>query len=100
MEFDNQYKKVISILHKDFGWSKLNTLPDSYKDLINDIIKATKQVNKIPSKIYIDKPKIDRSKCPHEFIMKKEIFRCKICNMTMGQWLLKSKKDDTSTLTI
>jgi hypothetical protein len=34
------------------------------------------------------KPKIDKSKCAHNFQLKRGIFRCIICNQTLGQWLL------------
>lgn len=36
--------------------------------------------------------KIDKSNCPHHFVMKGGIFKCEKCNTTMGQWMMAEKK--------
>lgn len=44
MEKDKDYEKVINILHKDFGWEGLERLEDIRKELLNDVIVATKSL--------------------------------------------------------
>ncbi len=42
IEYDKDFKKVMSELQTNFEWSNIEVLPDSYKDLLNDTIKAVK----------------------------------------------------------
>ena len=42
IKYDKDFKKVMSELQANFGWSNIDELPDSYKDLLNDTIKAVK----------------------------------------------------------
>lgn len=42
IEYDKDFEKVMSELQANFGWSNIDVLPDSYKDLLNDTIKAVK----------------------------------------------------------
>ena len=44
MKEDKDYKKIINILHNDFGWGGLEYLDNIKKELVNDIVKATKQL--------------------------------------------------------
>ena len=44
MNLDEDFDKVMTELQNNFGWSNIEVLPDSYKDLLNDTIKAVKQV--------------------------------------------------------
>jgi hypothetical protein len=44
MEKDEDYDKIIHSLHKNFGWSGLDTLEDIRQELVNDIITATKEL--------------------------------------------------------
>lgn len=42
IDYDKDFKKVLTELQTNFGWSNIEVLPDSYKDLLNDTIKAVK----------------------------------------------------------
>ena len=42
IEYDKDFEKVMSELQANFGWSNIDVLPDNYKDLLNDTIKAVK----------------------------------------------------------
>jgi len=42
IEYDKDFEKVMNELQTNFGWSNIEILPDSYKDLLNDTIKAVK----------------------------------------------------------
>ena len=42
IEYDKDFEKVMNELQSNFGWSNIDILPDSYKDLLNDTIKAVK----------------------------------------------------------
>jgi len=42
IEYDKDFERVMSELQTNFGWSNIDILPDSYKDLLNDTIKAVK----------------------------------------------------------
>ena len=42
IDYDKDFKKVMAELQTNFGWSNIEMLPDSYKDLLNDTIKAVK----------------------------------------------------------
>lgn len=42
IQYDKDFEKVMNELQANFGWSNLDELPDSYKDLLNDTIKAVK----------------------------------------------------------
>ena len=42
IQYDKDFEKVINELQANFGWSNIDELPDSYKDLLNDTIKAVK----------------------------------------------------------
>ena len=42
IEYDKDFEKVMSELQDNFGWSNIDVLPDSYKDFLNDTIKAVK----------------------------------------------------------
>jgi len=44
MKLDEDYKKVINELQKNFGWSNIDILPESYQDLLNDTIMAVKNL--------------------------------------------------------
>ena len=42
IQYDKDFEKVMNELQANFGWSDIDVLPDSYKDLLNDTIKAVK----------------------------------------------------------
>ena len=42
IQYDKDFEKVMNELQANFGWSNIDELPDSYKDLLNDTIKAVK----------------------------------------------------------
>ena len=42
IDYDKDFKKVMTELQTNFGWSNIEMLPDSYKDFLNDTIKAVK----------------------------------------------------------
>jgi len=51
IEYDIDFEKVMNELQANFGWSNIDVLPDSYKDLLNDTIKAVKNCS-IPVSVY------------------------------------------------
>jgi len=42
IQYDKDFEKVMNELQANFGWSNIDGLPDRYKDLLNDTIKAVK----------------------------------------------------------
>ena len=42
IQYDKDFENVMNELQANFGWSNIDELPDSYKDLLNDTIKAVK----------------------------------------------------------
>ncbi len=44
MKLDKDYKKVIGELHKNYGWSGLDELPEAYQYLLNDVIIASRKI--------------------------------------------------------
>jgi len=42
IKYDSDFEKVMTELQTNFGWSNIDVLPDSYRDLLNDTIKAVK----------------------------------------------------------
>ena len=42
IEYDKDFEKVTNELQDNFGWSNIDILPDSYKEMLNDTIKAVK----------------------------------------------------------
>jgi hypothetical protein len=42
IEYDIDFEKVMNELQANFGWSNIDVFPDSYKDLLNDTIRAVK----------------------------------------------------------
>lgn len=46
MILDEDYKKVCAVLKNDIGWRNIENLPESFIDLINDVIISTKIVSK------------------------------------------------------
>jgi len=42
IDYDKDFEKVMNELESNFGWSNIKELPNSYKDLLNDTIKAVK----------------------------------------------------------
>jgi len=42
IDYEKDFKKVMTELQTNFGWTNIEVLPDSYKDLLNDTIKAVK----------------------------------------------------------
>lgn len=60
MTKDKDLNKVMKALKEHYGWSNIEVLPESYVDLVNDVIKATKQVNFISSN-----PVLAEVPCPY-----------------------------------
>jgi len=46
LKYDSDYDKVIEQLKTNHGWNFIEVLPVTFRDLINAVIIATKQVNK------------------------------------------------------
>ncbi|MDA3781430.1 MAG: hypothetical protein PF487_14570 [Bacteroidales bacterium] len=42
IKYDSDFEKVMNELQTNFGWSNIEALPHSYRDLLNDTIKAVK----------------------------------------------------------
>ena len=60
IQYDKDFEKVMNELQANFGWSNIDALPDSYKDLLNDTIKAVKNCS-IPAVVGRSEQLI----CPH-----------------------------------
>jgi len=54
IEYDKDFEKIMNELQANFGWSNIDVLPDSYKDLLNDTIKAVKNCS-IPDVVSMSK---------------------------------------------
>jgi len=50
INYDNDFNKVMNELQNNYGWSNIKILPDSYRDLLNDTIKAVKSIHKVSDK--------------------------------------------------
>lgn len=46
VKYDKDFKKVMKCLKLEMGWPHIEVLPTSMQGLINDVIKATKKINK------------------------------------------------------
>ena len=42
IKYDSDFERVMNELQTNFGWSNIEVLPDGFKDLLNDTIKAVK----------------------------------------------------------
>ena len=61
IQYDKDFEKVMNELQTNFGWSNIDELPDSYKDLLNDTIKAVKNCS-IPDVV----GRSEQLKCEHK----------------------------------
>ena len=61
IQYDKDFEKVMNELQANFGWSNIDELPDSYKDLLNDTIKAVKNCS-IPAVV----GRSEQLKCEHK----------------------------------
>lgn len=64
-EYDEDFENVMSELQANFGWSNIDVLPDSYKGLLNDTIKAVKNCS-IPNVVGRSEQLCDYCKKPLE----------------------------------
>jgi hypothetical protein len=71
-------EKIIEILKKNH----LHHYGD-FDKAVEELEVLFQNKNKKPAKI-----KIDKTLCAHNFQLKKGIFRCILCNQTIGEWLL------------
>lgn len=67
IQYDKDFEKVMNELQANFGWSNIDELPDSYKDLLNDTIKAVKNCS-IPA-----------------IVGQSEQFKCGKCSSNWGE---------------
>ena len=80
IQYDKDFEKVMNELQANFGWSNIDELPDSYKDLLNDTIKAVKNCS-IPDVVWQSK----QLACPNckgkniEIRHREQSFRCIDC---------------------
>lgn len=65
IDYDEDFTKVMTELKTNFGWSNIEVLPDSYRDLLNDTIKAVKNSSKHDSNVQSDSLSvlIERGQC-------------------------------------
>ena len=61
IQYDKDFEKIMNELQANFGWSNIDELPDSYKDLLNDTIKAVKNCS-IPAVV----GRSEQLKCEHK----------------------------------
>lgn len=65
IQYDKDFEKVMNELQANFGWSNIDALPDSFKDLLNDTIKAVKNCS-IPTVVGQSKQLVcDKCKMPY-----------------------------------
>ena len=80
IQYDKDFEKVMNELQANFGWSNIDELPDSYKDLLNDTIKAVKNCS-IPAVV----GRSEQLVCPYckgkniEIRHREQSFRCIDC---------------------
>ena len=80
IQYDKDFEKVMNELQANFGWSNIDELPDSYKDLLNDTIKAVKNCS-IPAVV----GRSEQLVCPNckgkniEIRHREQSFRCIDC---------------------
>ena len=80
IQYDKDFEKVMNELQANFGWSNIDELPDSYKDLLNDTIKAVKNCS-IPDVV----GRSEQLVCPYckgkniEIRHREQSFRCIDC---------------------
>ena len=80
IQYDKDFEKVMNELQANFGWSNIDELPDSYKDLLNDTIKAVKNCS-IPAVV----GQSEQLSCPNckgkniEIRHREQSFRCIDC---------------------
>ena len=79
IKYDSDFEKVMTELQNNFGWSNIEVLPDSYKDLLNDTIKAVKNCsihnvgNSLPYPVEIwDELKVDVEFSKGRLVIKKK----------------------------
>jgi hypothetical protein len=54
---------------------------------------AAYMISKQVVKKEISKPAINKSLCGHTFELKRGMFRCSKCKMTLGQWIISERKE-------
>lgn len=74
IKYDKQYKKVMKVLRTEFGWKDIYTIAPNYKDLANDIIRATRIVNKIDLN-----PPVSKSVCTCKHFSSSYVQICNKC---------------------
>ena len=79
IDYDKDFKKVMTELQTNFGWGNIEVLPDSYRDLLNDTIKAVKNCsihnvgNSLPYPVEIlDGLKVDVEFSKGRLVIKKQ----------------------------
>lgn len=77
IEYDKDFEEVMNELQSNFGWSNIDVLPDSYKDLLNDTIKAVKNCS-IPDIVEQSEQLV--CDCPIPTTTMELIHRCVKCN--------------------
>lgn len=75
--YDKDFKKVMTELQTNFGWSNIEVLPESYKDLLNDTIKAVKNCSIHDVVGQIEQCEHDYQPCKHQAIS--EFDKCTEC---------------------
>ena len=82
IQYDKDFEKVMNELQANFGWSNIDELPDSYKDLLNDTIKAVKNCS-IPAVVGRSEQLVcDKCGYPMFYHKPDNIMYCHGCNNT------------------
>lgn len=79
IKYDSDFEKVMTELKTNFGWINIEVMPDSFKDLLNDTIKAVKKCsihnvgNSLPYPVEIlDGLKVDVEFSKGRLVIKKQ----------------------------
>ena len=82
IQYDKDFEKIMNELQANFGWSNIDELPDSYKDLLNDTIKAVKNCS-IPA-VVVRSEQLVCDKCGYPMFYHKpdDIMYCHGCDNT------------------
>lgn len=76
IDYDEDFTKVMTELKTNFGWSNIEVLPDSYRDLLNDTIKAVKNCS-IPENVVRSEQLCPKCKVPMKPLYDKmACFKC------------------------
>lgn len=79
MQNNKEFNQVLQELESNFGWENINELSDEYKNLINDTIKAVKNLGFYTISTYLPLPELTEcERCGNIFEVN-EFGECPFC---------------------